>query len=132
MYEEASSAHAAVIRRLARGYEADPDRQRDLLPEIHVELWLSMKSFCGRCSLRTWVYRIAHNVGASHVVRSRRLASRLVDLGTLEGGPLVADVRAQPDHRLSVAMLLDLIRQLKPLDSQEAKESAPSNSKPND
>jgi len=60
------------------------------------------------------------------------LASRLVDLETLEGGPLVADVRAQPDRRLSVAMLLDLIRQLKPLDRQEAKESAPSNSKPND
>jgi RNA polymerase sigma-70 factor (ECF subfamily) len=83
-----------------------------------MELWMSLKSFDGRCSLRTWVYRIAHNVGASHVVRSRRLASRLVDLETLEGGVLMADARAQPDHRFSAAMLLDLIRQLKPLDRQ--------------
>jgi RNA polymerase sigma-70 factor, ECF subfamily len=118
LYEEASSLHGAVIRRVARGYEADPDRQRDLLQEIHMELWVSLKSFDGRCSLRTWTYRIAHNTGASHVVRSRRLASRLVDLETLEGGILAADVQAQPDHRFPAAMLLDLIRRLKPLDRQ--------------
>jgi RNA polymerase sigma-70 factor (ECF subfamily) len=115
---EASSGHGGVIRRLARGYEADPDRQRDLLQEIHMELWVSLKSFDGRCSLRTWVYRIAHNVGASHVVRTHRLTSRLVDLETLEGGVPVVDDRAQPDRRFSAAMLLDLIRRLKPLDRQ--------------
>ena len=84
LYAEASAAKAAAIRRLARGYEADPDRQRDLLQEMHMELWVSLRSFDGRCSLRTWVYRIANNVGASHVVRSRRSTSRLVDLETLD------------------------------------------------
>jgi RNA polymerase sigma-70 factor (ECF subfamily) len=49
-----------------------------------MELWVSLGSFDGRCSLRTWVYRIAHNVGASHVVRDRHMTSRLVDLETLE------------------------------------------------
>jgi RNA polymerase sigma-70 factor, ECF subfamily len=83
-----------------------------------MELWVSLKSFDGRCSLRTWVYRIAHNVGASHVVRSRRLASRLVDLETLEGGIPAADAQAHPDHRFPAAILLDLIRRLKPLDRQ--------------
>lgn len=83
-----------------------------------MELWVSLKSFDGRCSLRTWVYRIAHNVGASHVMRTRRLTSRLVDLETLEGGVPVVDDRAQPDRRFSAAMLLDLIRRLKPLDRQ--------------
>lgn len=83
-----------------------------------MELWMSLKSFNGRCSLQTWVYRIAHNVGASHVVRSRRLAARLVDLETLEGGISLADSKAQVDRRLSVASLLDLIHELKPLDRQ--------------
>jgi RNA polymerase sigma-70 factor (ECF subfamily) len=118
LYTEASSLHGAAIRRLARGYEADSDKQRDLLQEIHMELWMSFKLFDGRCSLQTWVYRIAHNVGASHVVRSRRLASRLIDLETLEAGISLADSKAQVDHRLSVAILLDLIQQLKPLDRQ--------------
>lgn len=83
-----------------------------------MELWLSFKSFDGRCSLRTWIYRIAHNVGASHVVRSRRLGSRLVDLETLESGVKTIDARAHPDHRFSAVVLLDLIRRLKPLDRQ--------------
>jgi RNA polymerase sigma-70 factor (ECF subfamily) len=118
LYAEASSIHGSAIRRLARGYEADPDRQRDLLQEMHMELWVSLGSFDGRCSLRTWVYRIAHNVGASHVVRSRRLASRLTDLETVEAGMFPVEAKAQADGRFSAAILLDLIHRLKPLDRQ--------------
>jgi len=83
-----------------------------------MELWMSLKSFYGRCSLQTWVYRIAHNVGASHVVRSRRLASRLVDLETLEAGISLVHAEVQVDRRFSVTILLNLIHQLKPLDRQ--------------
>ena len=79
---------------------------------------MSLKSFDSRCSLKTWAYRIAHNVGASHVLRSRRMASRLVDLEAIEAGVLQKDSEAQADRRLSVAILLDLIRRLKPLDRQ--------------
>lgn len=118
LYAEANAANAAAIRRLARGYEADPDRQRDLLQEMHMELWVSLRSFDGRCSLRTWVYRVANNVGASHVVRARRLTSRLVDLETLEARMPSVDGGAQVDQRFSAAILLDLIRRLKPLDRQ--------------
>ena len=118
LYAEASAVHAAVIRRLARGYQADPDRQRDLLQEIYMELWMSLRSFDGRCSLRTWVYRIAHNVGASHAVRDRRLTPRLVDLETLEARISSADGEAEIERRFSAAILLDLIHRLKPLDRQ--------------
>ena len=118
LYAEASAANAAAIRRLARGYETDPDRRRDLLQEMHMELWVSLRSFDGRCSLRTWVYRIAHNVGASHVVRARRLTSRLVDLETLEARISSVDGETQVDQRFSAAILLDLIHRLKPLDRQ--------------
>jgi RNA polymerase sigma-70 factor, ECF subfamily len=85
---------------------------------MHVELWVSLGSFDGRCSLRTWVYRIAHNVGASHVVRSRRSASRLVDLETVEAGISPVEAKAQADRGFSAAVLLDLIHRLKPLDRQ--------------
>jgi RNA polymerase sigma-70 factor (ECF subfamily) len=118
LYAEASSAHGATMRRLARAYEADPDKRRDLLQEMQLELWLSFKSFDGRCSLRTWVYRVAHNVGASHVVRSRRLSSRLVDLESLELEVPAVDGREEVDRRSSVSALLGFIRRLKPLDRQ--------------
>jgi RNA polymerase sigma-70 factor, ECF subfamily len=59
LYKEASATYGAALQRLARGYEADPERGRDLLQEIHIELWRSLRLFDNRCSLRTWVYRVA-------------------------------------------------------------------------
>ena len=115
LYTEASAAYGAAIRRLACGYEAESDRRRDLLQEIHLELWMSLNSFDRRCSLRTWVYRIAHNVGASHVMRDRRSKARLVDLEALEAQ---FDGQAQLHQQLSTVILLDLIHRLKPLDRQ--------------
>lgn len=117
LYAQASSLHGPTMQRLARAYEVDRDKQRDLLQDIHLELWQSLASFDGRCSLRTWVYRVAHNVAASHVGRSRRIASRLVDIETMEAEASLADARAHCQW-CSADSLLDLIRRLKPLDRQ--------------
>jgi RNA polymerase sigma-70 factor (ECF subfamily) len=118
LYKEASALCGAALRRLARGYEADPETRRDLLQEIHVELWRSLRLFDGRCSLQTWVYRVAHNVAASHIVRSRRASERLVDLDSLETEPGFVDGEVQANQRYSVSKLLDQIYRLKPLDRQ--------------
>jgi RNA polymerase sigma-70 factor, ECF subfamily len=117
LYKEASALCGAALRRLARGYEADPEKRRDLLQEIHIELWRSLGLFDGRCSLQTWVYRVAHNVAASHIVRSRRASDRLVDLDALEREPGFVDGEVQANQRLSVSRLLDRIYRLK-LDRQ--------------
>ena len=118
LYEEANRICRQLLWRLARAYEADPDRRSDLLQEIHVELWRSMALFDHRCALRTWVYRVAHNVGASHVVRSRHAAERLVGLETLDAQIASVDGSALAASSLSATRLLDLIHQLKPLDRQ--------------
>lgn len=117
LYTQASSSFGAELQRLTRGYEANADRQRDLLQEIHLELWRSLVSFDGRCSLRTWIFRIAHNVGASHVARSIR-SLRLVDLETLPAEPSPPDAEAAMRRQLSAATLLELIHKLKLLDRQ--------------
>jgi RNA polymerase sigma-70 factor, ECF subfamily len=54
LYEEAVAAYGPALERLARAYEADPERRRDLLQEIHVALWQSFERFDNRCALRTW------------------------------------------------------------------------------
>ena len=64
LYGETSAAFGAALERLARAYEADPESRRDLLQEIQLALWRSFEGFDGRCSLRTWVYRVAHNAAA--------------------------------------------------------------------
>jgi len=114
LYQEAAQTYGAALERLARAYEADPDIRRDLVQEIHIALWRSFKTFDGRCSTRTWIYRVAHNVGASHVVRqSRTRMQSLVDLEELENLP---HSNTDPDRTHTLDRLLKLIQKLKPLD----------------
>ena len=117
LYEEAAATFGAALGRLARAYEADPEKRRDLLQEIHLALWRSFEGFDGRCSLRTWVYRVAHNTATSHTLRQRRANATFVSLEELDQVPDPQHDRgAERSH--SLARLLELIQRLKPLDRQ--------------
>ena len=114
LYSEVASDYGAALDRLARAYEADPEERRDLVQEIHLALWRSFAGFDGRCSLRTWIYRVAHNTATSHVIRRRKKNSPLVTLEEIEAMP---EEPAQ-DRQVNVERLLAMIQRLKPLDRQ--------------
>ena len=117
LYSEAAQTYGAAMERLARAYEADADLRRDLVQEIHVALWRSFDGFDGRCSLRTWIYRVAHNVGTSHVLRQRRTRGQeLVGLEELENLPDANGGQSAADRGHALDRLLGLIQRLKPLD----------------
>ncbi len=117
LYEQAAGTFGAALERLTRAYEADPDPRRDLLQEIHIALWRSFATFDQRCSLRTWVYRVAHNVGATHVARQHRnRLQTLVGLEELEIMPDRQSGESVADRTLMLKKLFDLIQKLKPLD----------------
>jgi len=119
LYEEAVSTHGPALDRLARAYEADPELRRDLLQEIHLALWRSLDSFQSRCSLRTWIYRVAHNVAASHIVVNRRQsAHELVSIDDIEATEDRSSVVNIADRRIALERVMVLIRELKPLDRQ--------------
>jgi RNA polymerase sigma-70 factor (ECF subfamily) len=75
-YREAATAYGAALDRLTRAYEAGQEKRRDLLQEVHLALWRSFQGFDNRGSLRTWVYRVAHNAAATYVLRQRRGRAR--------------------------------------------------------
>ena len=58
LYRKVEEEYGAALARMAYAYEANPDLRRDLLQEIHLALWRSFRKFNGRCSLRTWIYRV--------------------------------------------------------------------------
>ncbi len=119
LYEEFHRVLGAAVERLARAYEADDARRQELVQEIHVALWQSFAAFDGRCSLRTWVYRVAHNVAVSHVLRDRKnRAEHLVDLDAI--AELADPVRTDRvvEDRDALSRLLDLVRSLAPADRQ--------------
>lgn len=117
LYSEVAAEYGAALERLARAYERDADKRRDLLQEIHVALWRSLAGFDGRCSMRTWVYRVAHNVATSRVIRPRAHAPTFVaeDLESIAGA---IDEEDRLDRRRTLDRLYELIRQLRPIDRQ--------------
>lgn len=118
LYSEAVDTYGPSMERLARAYESDPDKRRDLLQEIHLQLWRSFQKFDARCSLRTWVYRVAHHTATSHVIRERRRLSQLVSLEQLEMLPGKDTGEFDMDERRNLEQLSMLIQQLKPIDRQ--------------
>ena len=87
-----------AIRRLAMTYEREAGQRQDLVQEIWLALWRSLPSFRGDCSERTFVFRIGHNRGVTHIKRSvlRRTEE-------LDADAPVVDDRANPER--------DVIRQ---------------------
>jgi RNA polymerase sigma-70 factor, ECF subfamily len=116
LYQQATSTYGDALDRLVRAYELDSEKRRDLLQEIHLALWRSFEKFEGRCSLRTWVYRIAHNIATSHVIRQHRANSRLVSLEEIDTIAQQSDAHAA--DRLDLERLLQLIHQLNPPDRE--------------
>ena len=106
------------MTRLARAYEPDPDRRRDLLQEIHIALWRSLVGFDGRCSLRTWVYRVAHNTATSQVIRRRAHTPTLVSLDEVASLPDDGLDEIETDRQRTMERILRLIHTLEPLDRQ--------------
>lgn len=118
LYFEAAEAFGPALQRLARATEVNEERRRDLLQDMHLALWRSFARFDGRCSLRTWAYRVAHNTAASHVGRERRTRRDTIDIdaaGELAGGDSLA---GQLEERDGVDRLNAWIRRLKPPDRQ--------------
>ena len=118
LYQLAANEFGPAIDRLAAGYEADPEKRRDLKQEIHYQLWRSFEVFDQRCSLKTWTFRVAHNTAASYVHKERRRSAIFMSLEDLEQMATSKDSEADIDQQRSLQKLAQLILKLKPLDRQ--------------
>ena len=118
LYREVVAEYGGALERLARAYEPDADRRRDLLQEIHIALWRSLARFEGRCSMRTWVYRVAHNVATTHAIRPKAHMPAFVTIDAVESLGVSTDEDAAIDRGRRLDRLHALIRQLRPTDRQ--------------
>lgn len=117
LYRDAGERFAPAIARLARAMERDADRARDLEQDIHAELWRSFARFDGRCSLKAWTFRVAHNVAADHVAAAAN-RPRPVALDEIEALPDATDPEREAAESHAIARVRELIRRLGPLDAQ--------------
>jgi RNA polymerase sigma-70 factor (ECF subfamily) len=118
LYARAAAEWGRMLDRLAAGYEADPDKRRDLRQEIHLQLWRSFEAFDGRCSLKTWTLRVAHNTAASYVIREQRVNAKLVSFEEIERALESVDPPRDIDRERTLRDVQQVILKLKPLDRQ--------------
>lgn len=67
--------YGAQISRFAMGYELDVAKRHELRQDMLFAVWQSLAVFKQQCGMRTWVYRVTHNVGVSHIQREKRRPS---------------------------------------------------------
>ena len=118
LYGRAAAECGRMLDRLTAGYEADPDKRRDLRQEIHLQLWRSLAAFDGRCSLKTWALRVAHNTAASYVIRERRVNAKLVSFEEIERTIVSVEPPVDMDREMVLRDVQEVILTLKPLDRQ--------------
>ena len=97
-FERILGEHGAAISRLAYCYEAVAGIREELAQEIALAIWRALPHFRGECSERTFIFRIAHNRGLTHVRRRRPPQQSLDDL---EETDEPVDPRPHPDERLA-------------------------------
>ncbi|WP_250626480.1 RNA polymerase sigma factor [Pinirhizobacter soli] len=119
LFEGIALEYGPALARLASAYEANSEQRRDLLQDIHIAVWRSLLVFDHRCSIRTWVYRVAHNTATTHVTRSRSLrGQRLCSLDEIGDVVDSHDTEAIANREQAVGRLLKLVGLLQTLDRQ--------------
>ena len=89
-YERLWAEFGASLGRLASSYESRPHACEDLLQDIRLAIWTALPRFRGDASLRTFIFRIAHNRALTHVWRRKKA-------GQSEEPDDVVDVRENPE-----------------------------------
>jgi RNA polymerase sigma-70 factor (ECF subfamily) len=117
LYKQVALEYGPALARLANAYDVNAEQQQDLLQDIHLAIWQSFSGFNGQCSIRTWMYRVAHNTAATHALRGRRRqSSKLVSVEELDEVPHEHDSERLVDEAAVLQRLSKLIQQLKALD----------------
>jgi RNA polymerase sigma factor (sigma-70 family) len=101
-FERILREYGAAISRLAYSYEAIAGIREELVQEIAFAIWRALPHFRGACSEKTFVFRIAHNRGLTHVWKRRPPHLSLDDL---EEAKQPIDPRPHPDEQLAQVSL---------------------------
>lgn len=111
-FDEVIQREGAALARLAGSYERDPALREDLFQEICLAVWRALRSYRGDSSVRTFVFRIAHNRAVSHVVK--RASQKAQSLDALESEPALPGRSAEEalDQTVRSERLLNAISRL--------------------
>jgi RNA polymerase sigma-70 factor (ECF subfamily) len=103
-FERLLAQNGAALTRLAASYTNTVSDRDDLLQEIAIATWQALHQFRGDCSERTFLFRIAHNRGITHLARRREVTAGLEESDVLDPAP-------NPESDLAQRQRADRLRQ---------------------
>lgn len=112
-FEDVLRDYGALLSRVASSYEANEAIRQELLQEIALAVWQGLSRYKGDSSIKTYILKIAHNRGVSHVasqVRHQHVNNNDDAIAT------VSDPVSSPEHASQqfqmLSSLLAVIREL--------------------
>ncbi len=107
--------HGPMRNLLMKLTNFDEEMTNDLLQEVGIRIYTGLKSFKGKSSLNSWIYRIAYNVFISeHSKRQRRgnqieVLSKSVDVTSITQSEQNIDLNIlisflKPEEKLAIQM----------------------------
>ncbi|WP_237057356.1 RNA polymerase sigma factor [Microbulbifer sediminum] len=70
-FQQLISDYGAGIARVAGTYTRTPEERDDLLQDIWLAIWRALPGFRGEASVKTFIFRIAHNRSVTELARRR-------------------------------------------------------------
>ncbi len=58
--------HIGIILKISGAYAYTQEDRKDLMQDIILELWKSLKRYNGSCKMSTWIYRISLNISMNY------------------------------------------------------------------
>lgn len=113
-FERLLQENQGIIFKVAHTYCSHVDDREDLFQEICWQLWRALPNYDPSRKFSTWMYRVALNVGISHLRQTVRRKQHDLSIDSDEMPELVAPAPAETDER--IALLNQIISQFEPLD----------------
>lgn len=61
-----------IAIKIARSFAVQPEDQRDLLQEMHLQIWRSIERFGAQAKVSTWIYRVCLNTAMTRQRSEKR------------------------------------------------------------
>lgn len=104
-------AYQSRLFGFVRRMVADPEEAADVVQETFIRAFQAIQRFDGRSTLRTWLFRIAHNLCVDRARRAERAPQKLHIDGAFEDNEAydLPDERWQPEEMVLDAELMDAL-----------------------
>jgi RNA polymerase sigma-70 factor (ECF subfamily) len=114
-FKEIYSEFKISVERVSFYFEKNKEKSNELNQDIWIRVWKSLENFNNECSLKTWIYRVAHNTAINHVIKDKK-SKYLMPLEDVFVS--TENLEQNLENKQSIELLNEIIFTLKPLDKE--------------